>query len=139
MLNSINNQNTMKNLLIAVLALAALVLGGLVLTEGEVERAGGPAAVNDFSGVVSNSSVEVGPGNSEQVAATSTSRKYLVLSNDSAEAVYLSFSNPASVNSGMLLAASSTYEINPDNLFVGSVHAITTGAASSSVLIIEAN
>lgn len=75
-------------------------------------------------------------GTSQIILATSTARLYAIISNDGAGAVYLSLSgNPATVDSGILLAASSTYTIEAGkNLYIGSITAITS-SASAKVLV----
>lgn len=73
------------------------------------------------------------------ITATSTARQYLILTNDSSNPVYLSLFNgaPAIADTGILLAASSTYVIDPSHLYIGAIYAISP-AGTSKVLITAA-
>lgn len=94
-----------------------------------------PTAKADFSGTnylpgnsISATTTSLVAGASQIILATSTARLYAIISNDGSQAVYLSFGlgNPAVADSGILLAASSTYSIEAGrNLYFGAITAIT--------------
>lgn len=67
-------------------------------------------------------------GNSStRILATSTQRWYAIISNTGTSSVYLNINNDnaAADDTGILLTASSTFTINKDNLWQGSVTAIS--------------
>ncbi len=73
---------------------------------------------------------------STQIVATSTSRNYLIISNDSSNTIYLGIGANAVLGKGIRLATGTSYEMKLDqNMFTAGVWAITT--ASSNVSYIE--
>jgi len=66
------------------------------------------------------------------VRPANRNRTILVLTNDSANIIYLSLTGNAVLNTGIRLnAAGGLYEINSTNLYRGEVRGIATGAASN--------
>lgn len=74
----------------------------------------------------------------QQLVATNTARAYLAIVNNSTQGVYLSLNKDkaAVVGRGIYLAANGgSFEILPDNLYLGAVTAIAeNGTASTSIL-----
>ena len=89
--------------------------------------------INDWTVMASSSAVTAGVS-SIVLTATSSSRQYVSIVNDSANTVYLGFNGKAAIaNSGLRLNASGgSYEITADNLYYGAISAIAP--AGSSVL-----
>lgn len=81
-------------------------------------------------------SVQVGPDVvSKEILAAKGGRWYAKFTNNSPNDVYINLGGTAADDTGFLMIASSTYEINKDNLFVGVVNGFSL--ASSSILITE--
>jgi len=71
----------------------------------------------------------VGPASTVALAAN-IQRKYAVLINDSANPIYLNFTGPAVVNTGIRLnAAGGSYEMMPGNVWRGAINMISAVAA----------
>lgn len=123
--------------------LGAAVLFALFVSAGYLNTAPGKvtadAIYNNYITKMSISNVVSVTTSSTLVLATSTARSYAIFSNDSANPVYLALNNglPAIADSGILLNASSTYEIRDVNGYIGSVYAISKGA-TSNVLVTAA-
>lgn len=122
--------------------LGAAVLGTILyIGKTKEESTGGiPALGPSFT--TSSSTAYLLTTTSVRVMATSSNRTWASFSNNSAEAVYLMFNqdNAAVVNTGILVAASSTYQITGDNLYVGSVRALASSnmAAPEALMVMEA-
>ena len=87
-----------------------------------------------------NSSVDVGTTTATTVLLAKGGRMYAkIMNDDSSNDVYCFLGNSAVKNKGILLkAAGGSYEITPDNLYVGLISCISTSAgASSTILTIE--
>lgn len=91
--------------------------------------------------VVGTSSPATLTSSSQVVLATSTGRTWARISNTSATNATCIYANgnPATVNKGFVLAASSTFEMNQlsEPVYTGAVSCISDGA--SSILYVEAN
>lgn len=96
---------------------------------------GGSAFMNDFPSVSRSTSVSVNPNASVEVAPANVARQYLVISNNGASSVYLTLGSGATLNSGILISASSTYTIDADALYTGTITARAT--ATTTVLVTE--
>lgn len=72
---------------------------------------------------------------SKQVLATSTSAQWRIFQNIGPSAIYLNFSDaPATINSGIMLLASSTFEVRNESMYQGAVQAIAVGANSGLLI-----
>lgn len=112
---------------------AAAVVNGIIPSPVAPQYQGGAVGFNDFY-TATQANVQVGPDVSVAVLATSSGRIWANFSNGSSTAVYLCFSgNPCSVGTGILLSASSSYQIGPDNAYTGVVHA--RAMASTSLMV----
>jgi hypothetical protein len=65
-------------------------------------------------------------------------RKFCILINDSNATIYLKFSSPAALNSGIRISGNGfAYEIDNTNLWVGEIYAIHDGVGLKRLLIEE--
>lgn len=149
---------------ISVLSVIALVVFGLVSQNARIAKADLPEATIIPNYSIKYSSTKVGPyATSTNILATSTARIYADISNDGSNAVYLYFSDansiitiqnpntnyasgtasnafststPVSGHNGILLAASSTYEVTADkNMYFGAISAVALyGSTTIDVL-----
>jgi len=87
----------------------------------------------------SSTAYTIGTNTSTRVAATSSARAYLIIQNRSSFPIYLGLSDVVrTANTGILVNASSTYEIRDYNLFIGSIQAVGIDTtASTTVLVTE--
>lgn len=70
--------------------------------------------------------------------ATSTSRNYLLITNDSANTIYLGLGKPAVSGKGIRLATGTSFEMKlGENMFTAAIWGIST--ATSNVTYIESN
>lgn len=120
-------------IMIAIAVFVGVVLAGFV-GSASPKAVGGGVDFNDFQ-TATLSQVNVGPGNAVTVLATSSGRTYAAFSNGSSSPIYLCFSGTATCNnySGILVAASSTFEITPLNMYTGLV---TARSLSSTTIFV---
>ena len=99
---------------------------------------GGTAAtVNRIVDPVTNSSVDVSASTSTLVLASNVGRVYAAIVNNSANSIWISLGAAAVANKGILLNANGgSYEINPNNMYVGNIYAIAS-STTSTVTIVE--
>lgn len=120
-----------------IFKISGIVLGlAFIISIGIIKFT--PSAKADFSGTnylpgnsISATTTTLASSASQIILATSTARLYVVISNDGSSPVFLSFGmgNPATLDNGILLNASSSYSIEAGrNLYFGAVTAITTGS-----------
>ena len=128
----------MKNTIIGVLAVAALVMSGLFFIEHQngVDPQGGNLGgdINVLkSGELTTTSVLCGT-TSTLLVGTSTAREYLAIVNDGSNNIYLELSNgPAVLYEGIRLnSGGGSYEIDFDNLYTGPVYCIADTSAAST-------
>lgn len=125
---------------VSIVLVTYLVLGGLtwLLPEKFEPNLGGGPRPYDAQSYLSASTTSFTLGaTSARLLATSTARGYAVITNNSAENMYLNFSDiAATANNGLLITASSTYEIDTDNLYQGAITGISP-SGDISVLITE--
>lgn len=70
--------------------------------------------------------------------AANANRRYALVYNQSGSTVFVSFGATAAVaNTGLRLANNSSYEITANNLFLGALNVIKTGAAAASIDVME--
>jgi hypothetical protein len=109
------------------LALCALLLSASVLyprTPAPLGAVDGPIFTMQRAAAVSVTTT------STQVAATSTSRRYLLIQNDSSTKAYCNTDGRAGIDqTGFSIAASSSYETYGERLYAGAINCI----ASSTV------
>lgn len=89
---------------------------------------------NSFYGLTTSSSVDV-LATSTQILAANSARQYVVLTNTTSNIIYLGLGTTAIASKGISIAASSTYEINPLNLFKGAIYGVAS--ATSTLLVAE--
>lgn len=76
---------------------------------------------------------------STPVLAANPSRKFVVLTNDSAANIYIALGPTAVVGSGILLVANGgSFEITLMNLYTGEISAISAVAGSRNLTVVEA-
>ncbi len=94
---------------------------------------GGTAAtVNRIIDPVTNSSVDVSASTSTLVLPANMVRQYAAIVNDSANTVWLSLGTAALADKGITLNANGgSYEINPNNAYIGNVYAIASSTTST--------
>lgn len=123
---------------IAIATIAAIVAfwAYVVSTGGAINLGSTTVAQNSYLPTTGSSTVTT---SSTVVLATSTGREYAIITNDSANTLYISIGSPAVVGKGIRLGTttgdSRSYEIKGDNLFQGPVYGIST--ASSNVTTLE--
>lgn len=91
--------------------------------------------VNDYYSITTSASSTV-TTSSALITSTSTTRQYLRISNDGANTVYLGLGVAAAVGKGIYIPATGSYEMNPLNLFKGTIYAISV-TGNSNVTITE--
>lgn len=69
--------------------------------------------------------------------AANTNRKYVMIFNQSGATIFIKMGATAVINEGIRLANNEWYEITADNLWVGTINAIKSGAASVNVDVFE--
>lgn len=127
-------------LTIAVAFIVTVVIGFAFGRVSSPPNLSGQLSTSNSWIVTATSSKEtVASTTSSQILATSTSRLWANISNLSGTAITCRFDGgaPASLNRGILINASSTYEINANNLYLGSVDCISQGATAN--LFVESN
>jgi hypothetical protein len=90
-------------------------------------------------GTVTHTAVNVAD-TTTQIVAASTTRRYLLIQNDSDTAVYIKLGAAGVLHEGILLAANGgAYESSPgaDLLFMGAINGIHGGSGSKVVLVTE--
>ncbi len=119
----------MKQNITIILLLVLIVLFGISL---EAKPLGGN---NTFSSVT-NSTSSVGMTSTKLLDASAV-RRYAKICNQTGSQVWLSLSDSASLNAGIPIYASSTsnhcYQIDSDNLYVGSVYGIADTTSTVSI------
>jgi len=84
-----------------------------------------------------------GPQESLRVVATSSRRFHVSLCNDQAtESVYLSFNDvpfTATTSADAVIDPNECFEIDQDNLYTGSIRAVTENATSTHLFVTELN
>lgn len=118
----------LKNIAAIFFIIATIVFTVVTVNTKSIHNVGS-IPVNLFSGGV-NSAVSVATSNT-QVAASNVGRVYMIITNDSANVVYLSLGQAAVSGSGIRLAVGGSYAITQSNLFVGQINAIAVGGASN--------
>lgn len=128
---------TIKHLIIggAVVAVGTIMF---VLAGGNAPAVGGAYNNNYFATVSTNTAVTAATS-STSILAKNASRTYARITNTDANFVCLSLAAATAVDcEGIYLAASGgTYEITPDNLYIGEIRAISN-TASSVLTVTEA-
>lgn len=116
---------------IATVALLAILFWGATRSDAAIET-------NIMTRVTSASST-VSTSGSTVVLATSTSRSYARITNDSAtNKVYLSFGSAAAQGKGLALPPNTSWEMTDANLFYGAIYAVASTSATN-VSTIEGN
>lgn len=115
-------------MLVLVLIGAAAISYGPSLLSGD-DLLGYGDQTNYLRGSLASSSFAV-TTSAVRILPDKDSRVYAVCSNMGAKSAFLSFAGNASLSWGILLEASSSYEIDADNLYTGPVYAITTGGTT---------
>lgn len=130
-------ENILTTVLAGSIVLIALFTGMGAFGEKESSEASlqGASFINDFPSVSRSTSVSVNPNTAVEVAPANVARQYLVISNNGASSVYLTLGTGATLNSGILVSASSTYTINADALYTGTITA--RASATTTVLVTE--
>lgn len=128
----------LTEVLLGLASLAVVAGAGLSLISGGGNPTLGGDIYNRFTSVSTTTLRSVGPDISIQVLATSSSRSFANFSNNGSGATgscWLSFANdaPAQQRVGILLAATSTYDILPGNLYTGAVQARCVSSTTIAV------
>lgn len=121
--------------IISIIAILLAVFGYTTYTNSNVATFGdGISITSNFTVPTTSSSTVVTA--STLIVATSTSRNYLAITNDSNNVIYLSIGRPAALGKGIRLATGTIYEMKTgQNIFTAAIYGITT--ASSNVSYIE--
>lgn len=85
----------------------------------------------------SNTRVAVDNSVSVQLLAANLNRKYVYIMNNTGKAYYLKLGAAAVVGQGILLSNNGMYELTGDNLWTGTVNAISSSSTSTSLDIFE--
>ena len=84
----------------------------------------------DYFSAVSHTTASVGTS-SVKVASSNQSRTYFFIQNLGSNSVFLALGTASKINSGIMLAAGSAYEMMKYNVYDGDIYAIAqTGAAN---------
>lgn len=112
---------------------AGLLIG--ISFQRDKQSFGGTFDFNRIESGVTNTNVSV-LATSTTVLAANSARVYAALFNDSSNVVYCYLGSGAAVNKGVRLAASGgSYEITPNNLYIGIIDCIAS--ATSTVTVVE--
>lgn len=117
-------------------ALLVLFVLFVVTTQSPSEKLGASINIAPVQAFSTSTSVTVTTSNT-LVFATS-SRTYLAITNGGPQSVWLNLTGTAAtVNTGILLTASSTYEMSTEkgNPYYGAINAISAGTASSILTV----
>ena len=127
-------------IVIASTLTAVITLAGLtfISTQKSTKSVGGLEYNYLPQKPLNNYNISCGTG-STLLAATTTSRQYMAISNDSANKVYISLGTPAATGTGILLQANApmNYELANFNMYLGAIYCIAP-AGASSVAVTEA-
>lgn len=129
-------QNIIKVVLLVVIAIGVNI-GNFTTDEQTPDL--GSSFINDFSDASTASFVlptATSSDSSVEIADANTGRKHMVISNDSAGDMYISFTgSKIGTSTGILLDAQATFEINETALYLGAIHAIAV--ATGTILVTE--
>lgn len=90
------------------------------------------------NGISNGNHTRVGVSNSSvPLLADNTSRKYVLISNNSGVTIYLKLGSTAVVGEGITLLSGGSYEINVLNLWTGSINAIRSGGGTATIDVFE--
>ena len=124
----------MKNLFYIICGLAIIFVIGLILFQGPAPM--GSMAINRFS-VATNSSVVSATTSSFTILEPNSGRLYAYIANEATPTIYLFLGATATANKGIKLDTGESYEIKPENLYVGAVSAISGTTTTSTIMYIE--
>lgn len=133
------NENIHNYLVIALLGLLVLFQGFAMIKNKDPQTfASMDSNRIKVSQVETDSFVEVATSSTE-IMATSTARVYGAIVNSGSNGIFLSLDGgPAVDSSGIYIAPNGgSYEITPENLFVGPVYGIAT-TSPSIITVVEA-
>lgn len=129
-------------------AVVLIVAVSLSLNRGEQILGGGTTDNSFSSGEMSNAATSTGSNLVPvRILDQNGDRRYARIMNDSDTKIYFYFGNfdsglaastTVTLTKGMALAAGGSYEINPNNLYLGQIWATST-AASKSIITVEAS
>lgn len=123
----ISRQSKMKKFEITISVIILILLGYIALPVKK--PLGSLDNMVYFSTTASTSTTSVA-GASTVVLPLNTARRYAVCSNTGGFTAFLALANTASKSWGVVLPASSSYQIRQDNLYIGNVSAITNGGTT---------
>ena len=127
----------MNKILTTILLAASLLFGVFIGNLYQDNQKPFGASVSNLAYTTQiNASSTVAAATSTLILGSNTGRKYALISNDSANIVYLSFGSVAVSGKGVRLNANGgTYEITDVNLFLGDVYGYSS--ATSSIAVTE--
>ena len=120
---------------IAALALVAL-FAVLYMGRPATPQTFGQVSPTMFS-PMTNTGTLCTSGASTQIVATSTSRQFISISNQSAYTIFLGLGVPAATSSGITLFASTTIQLNETNLYGGAIYCLAVGGNASTTVAEE--
>lgn len=89
-----------------------------------------------FGGIPTNTKVDLGVNTSALLIATSTARSYAIITNNSANTVYISLGRDAVGSNGIRLNANGgSYEINAQNLYFGAIYGIASTSSNVDITV----
>jgi hypothetical protein len=128
------NNNKFIGFIATAALVASLIAVFLVLRPQTTGPKAGAADFNSFFHIPTNTSATCGTGSTLAVAS-STARQYTAIVNDSANTIYISLGAAAVSGTGIRLdAAGGSYEIKPDNLWLGAIYCIASGSSNLTVI-----
>lgn len=129
----------MKNTLLAIAMVGALLVGNYVIVSNAVNKQASQSAFlgsstdNRFTATPIRTSGACGSTDSV-IVATSTSRQYLAIVNDSANTIYLAYGVTAIGSQGIRLNASGgTLEMDTTALYTGAIHCIASSTSITTI------
>jgi hypothetical protein len=129
--------NTRGKIIVGVIIAGLLAIA--LVTFLNLKKADKFGGATDYAAISSfNTSTAVNVTTSNSLIQATTSRQYCIISNNSAFSVYLALTGDAAAtaNSGILLSASTTFEISQEknNLYAGAIRGIATGGTAQVLL-----
>lgn len=134
--------NKTLKIILEIIAVGLIAMGGVAINQAYIKsvvkdtiiQPVGSSTDNRFTVVPTNTSVSC-LTSSTQAVATSSSRQYLALVNDSANTIYLGEGVAAVSGSGIRLNANGgVYEMDTTHLYTGAINCIASGSSNLTVL-----
>lgn len=119
----------MKTLLSTIVLLLLAFMGYAFTHQQNTSSLGDGYGTNTHYSIPTNSTATV--GSSTLIVATSTSRNFIRISNDSASVVYISIGEPSVIGRGIRIPVNGEFTMKSDEMFTAAIYG--TALASSTI------